>query len=422
MKKLSLGLLCLAAVSQANAQSDEVSSANQNTTSLEERITSLESELASLKADTEADNKWLNVGGRLQIDFNAFDGAYNAENDGATATKLFPRRARISVDGERGDFEYKMILEFADETAEILLLRFEYHGFENGPTIKFGKIREDISLAALSSSKHLALIERSSVANTMSPYFRWGVAASQYFESTGLRYAFGVHKNDAFSASGSDEDGAMTLAYTGRLTWNTPLADGQLVHLGGWGSYREFGGDELGARFARAGIREPNTRLVDYAAGGEQVALDHLSQYGLEAAYQHDSLLVQSEYAVRDIATQDPASILDGESYQGYYVEASYMLTGETKEYKAGAGRFNQPKGVADAWEIAARASSMDATSEFQGTKAESYTLGVSYYIDTDTKIMLNGVHSKVSGPGTAALVGNETSGNALTARFHYDF
>ncbi len=422
MKKLSLGLLCLAAVSQANAQSEEASTTNLEEISLEERINSLESELASLKAETKEDKALVTIGGRLQIDFDAFEGAYNAENGGESASTIFPRRARLSAEGGRGDFDYLMILEFAEETAEILLLRFEYTGFENGPTIKFGKIREDISLAALSSSKHIALIERSSVANTMSPYFRWGVAANQYFESTGLRYAVGVYKNDAFGASGSDEDGALSLAYSGRLTWNTTLDNGQLIHLGGWGSYRAFDGDNLSSSFARAEIREPNTRLVNYSAGGDVVALDHLSQYGVEAAWQRNSLLVQSEYAVRTIATADPASILDGENYEGYYVEASYMLTGESKNYKAGSARFNQPKGVADAWEIAARVSSMDATSEFQGTKAESYTLGVSYYFDSDTKVMADVVHSKVSGPGTTALVGDDTTGNALTMRFHYDF
>ena len=179
---------------------------------------------------------------------------------------------------------------------------------------------------------------------------------------------------------------------------------------------------QLSASFARAEVREPNVRLVNYAAGGDTVPLDHLSQYGIEAAYQYNNLLVQGEVARRNIATSDPASLLDDENYDGYYFQASYMLTGESKSYSKGSARFNQPKGVEDAWEIAARVSSMDATSEFQGTRAKSFTAGVSYYIDENTKIMLNGVHSKVSGPGTEALVGGETSGNAITMRFHYDF
>ena len=74
------------------------------------------------------------------------------------------------------------------------MARMRYSGFENGPKLQFGKLREDISLDALTSSNHIALIERSSLADTMSPYFRWGVSAYQYFPSTGLRYALGVYK------------------------------------------------------------------------------------------------------------------------------------------------------------------------------------------------------------------------------------
>lgn len=417
MHKTTIGLLCLAATYQASAQTE--SAGNQ---SLENRLSQLEQQLASMEAKDASDDKWVTLGGRLQIDANIFDGAYNADNEGNTGSTIFPRRARLSVEGERSDLEYKMILEFAEETIEILLLRFEYTGFENGPTIKFGKIREDITLDALTSSKHMALIERASMANTMSPYFRWGVAAYQYFPSTGLRYAVGVHKNDAFGAEGTDDDSAISLATTGRLTWAHEFKENNLIHLGSWGSYRKMDNSQLSASFARAEVREPNVRLVNYAAGGDTVPLDHLSQYGIEAAYQYNSLLVQGEVARRNIATSDPASLLDDENFDGYYFQASYMLTGESKSYSKGSARFNQPKGVEDAWEIAARVSSMDATSEFQGTRAKSFTAGVSYYIDENTKIMLNGVHSKVSGPGTEALVGDETSGNAITMRFHYDF
>ncbi|QCZ93363.1 OprO/OprP family phosphate-selective porin [Salinimonas iocasae] len=414
MNKLSFALFCLAVASQSNAKSNQDFD-NDTANKYEERLSGLEQQF-------ESSSRQVSLGGRLQIDFNGFNGAYNADNGGDFGAELFPRRARLSVDGERTDLEYKMILEFAEDTIEILLLRFEYVGFDDGPVIKFGKIREDISLDALTSSKHMALIERASVANTMSPYFRWGVSANQYFPTTGLRYAFGIYKNDAFGANGKDTDGALALAASGRLTWNLALDHEQLFHAGGWSSYREFGDEQLNGAFARAEIREPNVRLVDYSAGGQLVRLDYLSQHGFEAAWQNGPLLIQGEYAERRISTSDTSSELNRATYAGYYIQASYMLTGEHKFYSTSSARFNQPKGVANAWEIAVRASSMDATSDLQGTRAQSYTLGVSYYIDEDTKIMVNGIRSSVSGPGTLALVNTNTEGNAITARFHYDF
>lgn len=64
----------------------------------------------------------------------------------------------------------------------------------------------------------------------------------------------------------------------------------------------------------------------------------------------------------------------------------------------------------------------MDASSDFQGTKAQTYTLGVSYYFNPKIKVMANYIHSSVDGAGTIALVGNEDVGDAFAARLQYVF
>lgn len=361
------------------------------------------------------------IGGRIQLDYNYFNGAYNAQNNGDSAQDLFPRRIRTYVEGEITDWDYKLLLEFAEDTAEIVMARMRYSGFENGPKLQFGKLREDISLDALTSSKHIALIERSSLADTMSPYFRWGASAYQYFPSSGLRYALGVYKNDAFGSDGKDTSDNLNFALSSRLTWSQAEVDGRVLHAGLWYSARQMEGDTLSARFARGELRETNTRLVDYAVGGEEAAIDDVNQAGLELAFQRNALLLQAEYALRTINTVEDI-VLDGEDYDGYYVQASYFLTGEQRVYSKGSAVFTQPKGVADAWELAARFSSMDASSDTQGTKAETYTLGVSYYFNPNVKVMANYIHSTVDGAGTAALVGSEDVGDAFAARLQYVF
>ncbi|MGI2058326.1 OprO/OprP family phosphate-selective porin [Shewanella baltica] len=362
------------------------------------------------------------IGGRIQLDYNLFNGAYNAEHNGSSAQDIFPRRVRTFVEGELQDWDYKLLLEFAENTAEIVMARMRYSGFENGPKLQFGKLREDISLDALTSSNHIALIERSSLADTMSPYFRWGVSAYQYFPSTGLRYALGVYKNDAFGSDGKDETDDLNYALSSRVTWSQAKEPGQVLHAGLWYSARQMGGDDLSASFARGELRETNTRLINYVAGGETAAIDNLNQAGLELAFQHKALLLQGEYAQRSLNTQDPQSVLDGERYQAYYLQASYFLTGEQRSYSKGSAVFSQPKGVTDAWELAARFSSLDASSDFQGTKAQTYTLGVSYYFNPKIKVMANYIHSSVDGAGTIALVGNEDVGDAFAARLQYVF
>ncbi|BDM64077.1 hypothetical protein NFHSH190041_15290 [Shewanella sp. NFH-SH190041] len=384
--------------------------------SQDDKIAALEQEVSKLSKKF----GHLEFGGRIQLDYNYFNGAYNADNQGENAQSLFPRRARVYVESEHTDWDYKLLLDFAEE-AEIVMARLRYSGFGNGLKLAAGKLREDISLDALTSSKHIALIERSMLANTLSPYFRWGVAASQYFADSGLRYAVGAYKNDAFGASGENADGALELALSGRLTW-ADATPGKVKHAGVWYSHRAMGDSDLSSKFARGELRDTNVRLLNYASGGETVALNSMQQSGIELAWQHDALLLQAEYGQRTLDTSDPTSPLDGETYGGYYVQASYFLTGEQRSYSKGSAVFKQPKGVSNAWELAARVSSMDATSAQQGTEVQTYTLGTSYYFSPKTKVMLNLIHSKVDGPGAKALIGTETDGNAMSARLQYLF
>lgn len=391
--------------------------ANNDTEKLHQQLSELQKEVASLKKSSGFN---LEFGGRVQLDYNYFNGAYNANNDGDAGSDFFPRRIRTYVESEHGNWDHKLLLEFGEGTAEIVLARVRY-AFDNGLKIKAGKIREDMSLNALTSSKHINTIERSTLANTFSPFFRWGVSAYQYSEDSGVRYAVGVYKNDAFGASGHDEDDSLTLAATGRLTWSS-ASPGDVIHLGAWHSYRDMGGNELGARFARGEVRETNIRLVDYTAGGVATALDSMSQTGLEFAFQADSLTLEAEYASRSLDTVNGADVLDGERFDGFHVSASYFLGGEQRRYKAGSALFVQPKNIKDVWELVARVSQMDATSRNQGTKVTTYTLGTSYYISSDIKFMGNLIYSDVEGPGTTALVGDEDSGMGFSARMQYLF
>ena len=303
--------------------------ADNDTQKLQEQLDALQKEVSALKT-TSGFN--LEFGGRVQLDYNYFDGAYNAENEGSGGSDFFPRRIRTYVESEHGNWDHKLLLEFGEGDAEIVMARVRY-AFDNGLKVKVGKIREDISLNALTSSKHINTIERSSLANTFSPFFRWGASAYQYFKDTGFRYAIGVYKNDAFGATGSDENDKLTLAITGRATWSS-ASPGDVIHLGAWHSYRDMGGNELGDRFARGEVRETNVRLVNYAAGGTTVSLDSLSQSGLEFAFQADSLTLEAEYASRALDALNSSDDLDGERFDGFHISASYFLGGSNDSTK----------------------------------------------------------------------------------------
>lgn len=86
----------------------------------------------------------------------------------------------------------------------------------------------------------------------------------------------------------------------------------------------------------------------------------------------------------------------------GFYVQAAYTLTGETRGYQAGSGAFAaiKPKGEGGAWEMVARYE--DAEVEIPGRSLsadlERMVLGVNWYVNKNVKFMLNYVDSEIDG------------------------
>lgn len=397
-----------------------IAAAEPDTAALRAQLDALTAQVSELQKRNDAAPA-LEFDGRIQLDFNAFNGAYNAAENGASASDLFPRRVRLGIDSSVGDWDHTLLLEFAEGTAEIIMARIRYAGFSNGLRLQFGKLREDISLNALTSSNNLSLVERSSLADTFSPYFRWGASTYQYHKATGLRWALGVHKNDAFGANGEDENGRLALAYTGRLTWSK-VTEQQVLHAGVWHSERDMGGRTLSPALARGEVRETNVRLLNYSAGGTTAALDSMSQSGLELAFQHKNITLEAEYGRRELSTLLRTDPLNNATIDGYSLSLSYFPAGEVRPYNTGTAVFGQPRDIAHSWELVARLSQMDASNGTQGTDVTTYTLGANYYINPRIRLMANLIHSDVTGPGQVALVGTEDTGTALTARLQYLF
>lgn len=86
----------------------------------------------------------------------------------------------------------------------------------------------------------------------------------------------------------------------------------------------------------------------------------------------------------------------------GFYVQAAYTLTGETRGYKAGSGAFAaiKPKGDGGAWEVVARYedAEVDIPGRSLSADLERMVLGVNWYVNKNVKFMLNYVDSEMDG------------------------
>lgn len=91
--------------------------------------------------------------------------------------------------------------------------------------------------------------------------------------------------------------------------------------------------------------------------------------------------------------------------FTGGYVQASYILTGETRKYSTSSGAFGgvnpknpfTPGGGWGAWEIAARYSTVNLNDGLVlGGKQSNMTLGLNWYVNSNMRFMLNWINGKV--------------------------
>jgi phosphate-selective porin OprO/OprP len=144
------------------------------------------------------------------------------------------------------------------------------------------------------------------------------------------------------------------------------------------------------ARFrARPETNLTGVRLVD---SGNLKNTDNIDRYGLEAAWIHGPLLLQGEYLrFNTDFTDNKPSYSSG----GYYVSGSWLLTGESRDYRNGAVGNAKPSHDYGAFEIAARYSEIDLNdAPVLGGKEHDWTLGVNWYLGNHLKFQANYVRA----------------------------
>lgn len=354
----------------------------------------------------------LKVGGRITFDAAFFDepeywelGGDTIEDDDGTEI----RSMRLTLSGDvYEDYFYKFEMEFADG-AEIV---DAYMGMEDVPyagMVVAGQFSEPMGLEALSSSGQLTFFERSMVTLALVPYRSRGIMVMQDFLDERLRLSLG-----AFNG-GIGQDNYWN--FTGRVFGQPWYEDDgrRLLHLGVAYSRRNPNGDY---RFsARPGSHLANKHLDTGSLPADDVELS-----AAEAALLLGPLSLQGEYVRADVSFMKERGgaaflnlpqffSLDDRHFDGWYVQASYILTGEKRDYDREIGAFEGviPKhklmlngqGGWGAWELAARYEELtlddyDVRSGVIGGHAENLTLGLNWYLTPNFKVMVNYVNSNI--------------------------
>lgn len=357
----------------------------------------------------------IKFGGRLMTDVTFGSGGNALEEEvGDIENSVEVRRARLYSSGTIYDnVEYKLQFDFAGGDAD---LKDGYVGIKKmfGNTgVRIGHFNEPFCLDELTSSKYISFIERST-STAFAPGRNMGAMLHGHNNKKSATWALGYFRN----TDDYGEDSNKASHFTGRATF-TPMYEDKgkrALHLGIAASHRDYVST---ARFrARPEVHDTH-RFVDTGSFDADSAL----ALGLEAALVEGPFSLQGEYMRTSVSVPTD----DSPTFSSYYLQATCFLTGEHRKYKPKSGGFSRTKPHSDfltmtedekphsgAWELTARYSALDLDdAAINGGQLKDITLGLNWYLNPNTRMMVNYVKPTVSGVGNASF---------YTMRFQFDF
>jgi phosphate-selective porin OprO/OprP len=333
------------------------------------------------------------------------------------------RRARFGVDGTLfKDWSYEFIYDFGGSGTEapgISTAYIQYDGL--GPLhIRAGAYPTPESFEDSTSASDLLFLERAQPTDAAR-----GIAGSD--------------GRDGITAFAYDNDYYAALSYTGGKTGDAAVFNEQQAVVGRF-AWRPFHTDD--ANFALGADSTYVTHLADTTTGPDplhsfklserpelnvdsentqlittgSIAASKIWEWGAEAAGNWRNIYGQGGYFGYEITRQH--SVLPNPSFNGWYAQASWILTGESKIYHAERGAYGNPA-PADpfsldhaglgAWEVAARYSDLDlnydaglagtaaSTGAIRGGDQKIWTIGLNWYANTAIKFQLDYQHTDVT-------------------------
>jgi phosphate-selective porin OprO/OprP len=360
-----------------------------------------------LRFETADKDFTLKLGGRLMYDFGwiSEDDGIKADPDiGEQEDATETRRARLYISGLLyGNIEYKLQFDFAGGDAD---LKDAWLGTKLPiGKIKVGHFKEPFGLEELTSSKYITSMERSLPTEAFAPSRNAGVMLYDSAFDEQMTWAVGMFRETDDNGDMEDDGG---YSVTGRVTALPIYEDkgASLLHIGAAYSSRNTTRDsDLGVDAERYRSR-PEAHMFDRFVDTGDFASDHTELVGLEAAWVDGPLSIQGELVFANAETTSSTG-----NFDGYYVQGSYFLTGEHRNYKRSSGSFSRVKPKKNwgwnsgpgAWEVAVRYSSVDLDdSSVAGGELDDVTVGLNWYLNPNTRLMWNYIHADKDDVGNA--------------------
>ncbi|HEX8841849.1 MAG TPA: porin, partial [Sphingomicrobium sp.] len=339
------------------------------------------------------------------------------------------RRARLGFEGTAFKwFNYRAEVDFAGNAVNITDAYLQYTKIPK-TLLTIGQHKAPFGLESNNSDNYNMFLERGMFTNAFGnagAERRIGLSAA-YAPKENINIAAGLFGDNESISRGSGAAPGESWGVNGRATWEPLYEPGRILHLGISGYYRDRlkSGDVPDAvRLAdRPGVRIDGGNIADSGI----ITNTHSLRYGgIEAAGVFGPLTVAGEAGRLWLDRFNAVN----KSFTGYDGYAAYMLTGETRPFKAGNFDRIRPfkelgNGGLGAFEVALRYDHLDLSDTPAlgrgGNKASTVTAGLNWYFNPYAKLMVNWIH--FWGDNTPLdPVGSKTKGDSLATRIHLDF
>jgi phosphate-selective porin OprO/OprP len=357
------------------------------------------------------------------------------------------RRARLGVSGTFAkDFEFALIGEWGasgTESSSLDEASLAWKGWKPF-SVKIGAFKPSGALDEATSDNDVKFIERATAASLQASLAGGTARKGIEIGATGERYLVRAALTGEVygNSEQSDEQTGITARVAGR-----PIANEDMdLHLGVNAAFIVEPAQNAAAANANARqsfrlrdrpeLRVDSDRLIDTG----DVPITGAQSYGLEAALRYKGFLVQGEYVTfaldrRNVFGPAPADV----DFESYYVQASYVLTGESFSYNTSRGGWSgvrpranfKPGSAPGAWEIAVRYSVTDlndaprtgpiGAGDIRGGEQEILTIGLNWYLNRNVRFLFNYLNvdiDRLNAAGTA--IGQRFDAYAVRTQFTF--
>jgi phosphate-selective porin OprO/OprP len=211
--------------------------------------------------------------------------------------------------------------------------------------------------------------------------------------------------------------GSSPIAETARVVYSPVHKNGNVWHFGLSLWQQTVNGQHQASFSAAPEVQTPNQATLVNTGTINNVS--NYTEADLEFARVSGPWSVQSEYMQAWVRRQHNLSSL---AFNGYYLTASYFLTGESRTYSFPLGLFSGITPIRHsygAWQVAARASHINLSDgDVRGGKETNYTLGLNWYPTHYLEIMTNYIRA-IATPDSN---GNSQRANIYAIQFQASF